>query len=68
MIDPNDLKVEVIYPPKGGQHVGYTTSPVRVTHIPTGLVAQVTSRSQHRARSVAIRMIEEALTDPSFIM
>jgi peptide chain release factor 2 len=67
MIPSSDLRVESVLPESlGGQHVGYTGSTVRVTHVPTGTVSQVTSRSQHRARGVAIRMIEAALTDPEF--
>ena len=68
MIPVSDLKVEVIQPPRsqGGQHVGYTTTPIKVTHIPTGIVAVVECRSQHKARAVAIEMIEAALTSPNF--
>lgn len=67
MIDPADLKVEVINPyEKGGQHVGITSTPIRVTHIPTGIIAQVHCRSQHKSRLFAIRMIEAILTDPDF--
>lgn len=68
MIDPSDLKVEVIYPEnRGGQHVGFTATPIKVTHIPTGTVAQVTCRSQHKARFLAIEMIEWALASNSLI-
>lgn len=59
----NFCKVEVLRPHgRGGQHVG-TDSGVRVTHIPSGLVAECsTGRSQHRNRQIAIQMIIGGLT------
>jgi protein subunit release factor A len=67
MIPPDELKVEAVYPEsQGGQHVGYTSAPVRVTHVPTGISATVEMRSQHRSRQLAIEMIECALTSPNF--
>lgn len=66
-IPPEDLKVEVVQPKsQGGQHVGYTILPVKVTHVPTGIVAIVECRSQHKSRQVAVEMIEAALTSPNF--
>ena len=66
MIPADDLKVETVHQHQGGQHVGYTSEPVKVTHIPTGIVAIVECRSQHRSRLVAVEMIEAALTSPHF--
>lgn len=73
LIDDADLKVEGIYlatgttKSPGGQQAGTPPMAVRVTHTPTGLIAQVTAnRSQHMARLVAIDMIESALTHPRF--
>lgn len=67
LIPTDELKVEVVVRlHQGGQHVGYTSEPVKVTHIPTGIVAIVQCRSQHRSRQVAIEMIEAALTSPTF--
>lgn len=62
---PEDIKIESIDPrPKGGQHVGVTTAIVRVTHIPTGLVAQCgCERSQMRNRTVALSMLEWGLAE-----
>ena len=61
-----DLKVELLRRPPGGQHVG-TESGVRVTHLPTGLIAECrTERSQHRNRSIAIEMILGGLTSSYF--
>lgn len=63
-IPSEDLKVELVRRPPGGQHVG-TDCHIRVTHIPTGLVAECKSdRSQHRNRSIAIDMLLGGLTSP----
>ena len=60
-----DLKIEGIYTETGtterpgGQHVGMPATEIRVTHIPTGLIAQCGwHRTQHKNKAVAISMIE----------
>ncbi len=61
-----DLKVELLTRPRGGQHVGTDTG-IRVTHLPTGLTAECKNdRSQHRNRLVALDMLLGGLTSPHF--
>jgi len=68
LIRDEDLRVESIHPPsRGGQHVGTPHSKIRVTHIPSGLVAECDSdRSQHRNRQICLDMILSGLTSPHF--
>jgi protein subunit release factor A len=59
----DDLKIETYpYVQKGGQHVNDARCGVKITHIPSGLVAiSEAGRAQFINRDVALAMIEAGL-------
>ena len=62
-INPADVRVDTFRASgAGGQHINKTDSAVRLTHLPTGIVAQCqTSRSQHSNRDEAWAMLRSRL-------